>query len=841
MKESILLNAGWSLKRIEPAEKIDAGAVSVEGEWLDIGDFPAQIHEALLRHGLIPEEYLVGWCEKTLWTYDFDWLYRCVFPAVPGKRGRLDFLGLDTVADIYLNGRKIGSHDDFYCRSSFDAADLKDTNTLLVHFHNVKDILARMELNPEWQGLVMKCKLLRKPVHDFPPEEVQGSEYQGASPWVSLLGIYRDVFLVYPDETGAELSDETTELRAFLKEDGTGEIFFRFSGGECGGGMELTVKAAAGSIGENGTEYSASALCEAGASGYTAGVSLTINAALPWWPRGMGPQNLYMVRAELRRDGKLIDRLEKKIGFRKIETPSPFEFIVNGKHIRLFGGTMDPLQGYTHCWQPDRARRMFTMVENANMNVLRIWAEGEPLPDAFYEEADRRGILIWQDFFMGWGNYPDTEEYSAKCVSEVRELVLRLRHHASVLMWCGGNETMMGAVHEYKKVINKKLLYETFPALLEKLDPNRYYHPSSPSGGAWVNDPREGDYHTYNRVIEYPYGDYPNFTSECIRTAPPVLHSLRRIVKGELWPEAYDGKFRYEDTFPFPENWAARTHHEAKGHIKTGPYWEFYDADTPDQLIYRFAAAYAKDLRKELERIRMGSPDGNVPQSKRSKGYCCCKLLDTWPKIYCAVIDFFQEGFIPYYATKRGMQPLLLCFDRKDSIRLWFCNDSASDFHGSVELGLYNFSSEKFIAKETFKLSMPQCESGIIRDLADFMYFFPKDTALTAVLFDESGSYINDCVDYVAEERQLKFPAPRLTVEAKEREIKISSNHFARCVEIMGEKDGDPFGWLFSDNYFDLLPGYTKTIRVVDGPDSGIVKVKPHYSAESVTVSYGGK
>jgi hypothetical protein len=301
-----------------------------------------------------------------------------------------------------------------------------------------------------------------------------------------------------------------------------------------------------------------------------------------------------------------------------VESPSALEFLVNGKQVRLWGGSMDPLQGYTHCWQPERARRLFTMVENANMNTLRIWGEGHPLPDAFYEEADKRGILIWQDFFMGHGAFPDTPAYRKKLLSEARELILRIRHHACLLMWCGGNESIMGAEHDGKQMSGNEVLYEEFPALLKELDPHRYYHPSSPSGGAWANDPREGDYHTYNCVIEYPYQDYPNFTSECIRTAPPVAHSLRRFIKGDLWPAGYDGKFRYGDTFPFPDNWALRTCHRVRGEIKTGPYWEYYDADNAEQLIYRFAAAYGKDLRKELERIRMGSPDGKAPPSRRS-------------------------------------------------------------------------------------------------------------------------------------------------------------------------------------------------------------------------------
>jgi beta-galactosidase/beta-glucuronidase len=122
--------------------------------------------------------------------------------------------------------------------------------------------------------------------------------------------------------------------------------------------------------------------------GFEARLSVPIDHPLLWWPRGMGRQSLYQVKAELYRKGtpcELYDEIKKRVGFRTVENPSSMEFIVNGKRVRLFGGCLDPLQGYTHCYKPDRVRRMFTMVENANMNTLRIWAEGHPLPDSFYE------------------------------------------------------------------------------------------------------------------------------------------------------------------------------------------------------------------------------------------------------------------------------------------------------------------------------------------------------------------------------------------------------------------------------------------------------------------------
>jgi hypothetical protein len=838
MKETILLNSAWAIKKIAPTQKIDPLQIG-ENDWLEAKTFPAQIHDILLEHELLPKEFLDGWCAGAIWTDDFDWLYRCSFSGKESGAqalARLVFQGLDTIADIYLNGKLIASHNDFYISETVDVSGLiKNDNTLLLHFHNVKDALAGMELKKEWRGNMQKCKLIRKPIHDFPPDDPRGADYQGSDPWFSPLGIYRDVLLVYPDN--AEIGE--SDLRAKLADGGKGIISFKANINVDKKDAEFELRLTAKD--DEGKEVSASSICK----GETASLQLEVDHPHLWQPRGFGEPSLYHIEVAVYQTGKLVDSLKKQVGFRRVENPSSMEFLVNGKQVRLWGGSMDPIQGYTHCYQADFMDRVFLMIENANMNMLRIWGEGHPLPDSFYEEADRRGILIWQEFFMGWGAFPDNSEYRNACTAEARELILRIRHHASLLMWCGGNETIMASEHDGTLVNGDTILMKDFPNLLAELDPERYYHPSSPSGGAWANDPREGDYHTYNCVIEYPYGDYPNFMSECIRTAPPVLHSLRRFVKGDLWPAAYDGKFRHEDTFPFPENWVARTHHAAKGHIKTGPYWEYYDADNPEQLIYRFAQSYAKDLRRELEHVRMGSPNGNVPQAKRSKGYCACKLLDTWPKIYCAIIDYYKEGFIPYYATLRGLRSLLLCFDKKDSIRLWFCNDSANNFSGKVKLRLFSLESETFFASESFSVTMKQGEAGIVRDLAEFKYFFPKETILSAELLDDAGNVISDSIEYVTQERRLKFPDATISAKIDGDEIILRSDHFARCVEILGENNAEPsdlhaLGWLFSDNYFDLFPGEEKRIKVIAHAKMGTkITIKAHYASKQTVLAYG--
>jgi hypothetical protein len=387
-----------------------------------------------------------------------------------------------------------------------------------------------------------------------------------------------------------------------------------------------------------------------------------------------------------------------------------------------------------------------------------------------------------------------------------------------------------------KHVYSIELVDKLYPELIAELDPGRYFHPSSPSLGEWANDPRSGDHHTYDCVWQYPHKLFPNFISEHIRTAPPVMHSLKKIVRGELWPKGYDGKFTHGQEFPMPESWMERSHHPVQGHIKTGPYWEFYDADNAYDHVYRFAASYAKEMRAGLERARMGGPDESVPPQFRTKGHFSCKLNDTWPKVYCAVIDYFQEGFMPYYATLRAQEPVLVCFDIRDSIHLWLVNDSAEDVSGTVRFGLFDIEANRFALEREFRATMKQGESGIVFDV-DELKFFKKFYLPCATFDDDGGLWHSASIDYCCVERHYRFPEARLSARIAGNDIEIRTDSFARCVEITGAQGQDPFGWLFSDNYFDLLPGETKRVRIL-GKTQGSITLKPHYSRHSTTLFY---
>ena len=823
----------WKLKRIEPQESIDPARACEEEGWLPISKMPAQVADILYENGLLPEEYRVGWCCETLWIERYDWLYCCRFRAKETRGAGFLFEGLDTFADIWLNGIRIGRHEDFYLPQEIDVSGLiREENVLLLHFHRVSDILEAKEWDEKWEGAVTRCKQIRKPIHDFPPEGWSGEEesnYQGAVPYFTPIGVYGKIFFLTWQE--GRLEEVWANISVDETYDGTIRVRAKGFGPDSSLAYEVW-------YGEERVQEGDLPLERMAEERFEADAGIHIRKPQLWNPRGFGEQHRYLLRILLRCDGKTADVWERMIGFRRVEMPSCLEYRINGKKVRLWGGSMDPMQGYTHCYCEERAQRLFEMVENAHMNTLRIWGEGIPQPDAFYEEADRRGILVWQEFFLGHGAYPDTDEIKEACQKEAEALVKRLAHHPSLLMWCGGNETIMGAEFAGKYPFGKEILLKTFPEVVKRLDEGRYYHPNSPYGGEWSNDPREGDYHTYDCVWQYPYQDYPAFISEHIRTAPPAPWSLRRMVKQGDWPKEGELLDTYAHPFIWPQHWMERTHPGAKGIRKTGPYWEFHEAGNEEDMIYRFAAAYGQEIRRYGEQIRRGTKDPE--SSKRSKGYFACKLLDTWPKVYCAPIDFFQEGYIPYYALARLFEPVLLSFEKGESIRLWLVNDSDRNVEGTVTVGIYLPVEERFLRKDVFQAQVPQGEAEMVFDLAAYQ-FFPKDCILYAKLEEADQKKRCEAIDYVDIERHYRYGEANLEAELCEEELILQSDAFVRCVELTGSCGEDPFGWLFSDNYFDLMPGETKRVKVRCPKEEGKIRIKGHYLQSEKTVDYHRK
>lgn len=832
MKE-VILSQGWRLLQTEPQEKLDLSRIKKSDGWMEIASMPAQVQDVLLAHKKIPEEFLVGWCQDVNWMTEYDWVYALNFSreeSYKDCRCRMIFKGLDTYADVYLNGKQIVKHTNFYLPDEADVTELlEDENEVFIHFHRLCDILEKKEFPKEWEGQIQRVKVVRKPVHDFDPQNDWGAEYQGAVPYFQALGVYRDILLEYSQ------ANEITKMdvRAYADVNLDGFIDLKLQG-ICDT-EKIRVKY---TLTDQNGEKKISGLLEPEISfgAWKAEEQIFVREPRLWYPHGYGRPDLYNLKIELLLHGtETAASKSKRIGFKHVEVLSPLEFVINGKRVRIWGGSLDPLQGWTHCFIRERAERMYDMVLNGHFNTLRIWGEGIPYPDEFYDMADEKGLLIWQEFFMGYGPVPDTPEYVEEYKKEARVLIQRLKHHASLLMWCGGNETIMGAEVNFQTPYGKKVLLDVFPRLVNELDPGRYYHPSSPYYGEWSDDPRAGDLHTLDRVTQYPYAMYPNFVTEHCVTAPPALYSLKKIIKGEIFPENYTSLVKNDTELIMPRNWIERSSVGSLGQRKSGPYWEFYDADNAEDMVYKFGGAAGQELRRYGEMVRRGSAEPADP-SFRSKGYVTCKLLDTWPKIYCSTIDFFLEGYIPYYTIARLFSPVLASFQKDDNFRLWIVNDSGETFRGKVTYGAYNLLKAQYYVYETCRVEVEHCGAVIAADYAKY-HFIPMECVLFARVEDETGKFVYQSVDYIDVERQLKFPDALIQAEIEGDELILSADRFVRCVEILGATDGDDLGWLFSDNYFDLMPGEVRRIRIL-ARDHGEISIKGHYCKTKTTIVY---
>lgn len=812
MKQRIVLAEGWQLS-------------APEGGWLDIPWMPQGVHEVLHAQGLIGDDFLIGEGESLKWVAERDWSYRCSFTAQPGDaRCYLYFEMLDTVVTVLLNGQEIAAHKDMYLPLRVEVTGkLQAQNTLELRFTSPYTYMEQNPPLPEWEGKLPPFKMLRKPMHDF-------DNYLGAQPYLTPIGVFGEVCLEVVDVAELTLCDVEPMLSNGFA---AGAVAVHAAATRAEGlhGQVVLYGPDGGEIGACRLDFSP--------EGEAQSCVLVKNPQL-WWPRGYGSQPLYKVAVTLQQGQQVLDRCEKVIGFRSLRTDLDFNLEVNGVKVRMWGSNVSPFDGKTHRWNSERARNFLDLVELANMNTLRVWGEDEPHDDELYLECDRRGILIWQDFFTGYNMTPDTDELMELCAREAEYQIKRLRHHPCLFMWSGGNETIMGRDFQNPgdEVIGLSLLTEVYPGLVKQLDPGRFYLTNSPFGGTYANDPRAGDTHGYEMWWYSPGIQYPVAFSEHMRVSGPDVKSMRRWIPDadKLWPKDF-----VDATYPWkrqqdlmPPAWFHRVGNSLD--IKSGPVHEFRDADSPEELAYKYSMAHAKTFKDGIKRSRMGRPSGqNVPRICNM--HLIWKFADTWPLIYSAIVDYYHEPFIPYYEAKRSYEPVMCCFDIRDSINLWLVNDGVTDVAGTMEFGIFTPRTNQFLALHTVEAAMPAGQSGEVANL-DFLGSFRTENILYARFVDAENGIDYTNIDYVEVERRLIFPEAVLTLRMDGDVLCISTDQFARCVYLAGNEDGDEFGFYFEDNYFDLLPGVEKRVRVFGRHNKGTLTAKAHYSPYVATVAW---
>jgi beta-mannosidase len=549
-------------------------------------------------------------------------------------------------------------------------------------------------------------------------------------------------------------------------------------------------------------------------------VDITIPSPCLWWPHTMGKPNLYSLTVFLKHNGTIIDTKEVHFGIRTIEIieedqpddATSFIFSINGKRHFIYGANWQPLDAFTSQVTRDQYQAVLTMARECGFNMIRVWGGGIVEKEDFYALCDRLGIMIWQDFFFACAIYPTDDAFLKTIAQEEEGIIVRLRNHPCIALWCGDNEIDFCFFHlnpENYKDLNR-ISYEVTGALLERLDGgDRFYLPSSPSSKKGLPDDRKSrNYHNWDcwhhkKSHKSFATEEARFLSEFGRYAAPRYESLRKFVpEGKLWPVDND------------------TYMAHCGQLSTAP------PNLPDYknnfaaLLKEFGEPHNIEEFVSLTQVSQAEFYKFAYEHFRSRKYLCgggimWKLADTWPCLENSVIDYWGHPKPALYFLKRVFAPFLAFFrDNGETISLWLSNDSYVPVSARLELQYIDFRGKVLwglILNET--ISPDSAKAVHELRLASLPINESTAEALTVRAYDDFGREISRNVHFLKDLNEMRFPAPKVTIDYDGDVARVSTDVYARWVEL-----GNGPYQIWEDNYFDLLPNESRVVKKVIQP-----------------------
>ncbi len=793
------LNGNWQFRQCRTSE------------W-NPATVPGGVHTDLLALGKIPDPFVADNEFKVMWVAENDWEYRYDFTVHDDLLAEKNIVlvcdGLDTIADIYLNGTYLGHAENMFRSWEWDVKDLLRTgaNELHIVFGSpVRFITTKQAQLPLLGGgdIPGGPHLRKSPCH-------WGWDW---GPKLPPIGIWKDIRL---EGYSARLED--IHVRQNLDVDGA--VISADIQAEAMGKEEIHASITV--TGPNGERFESTEKLIPFVEGelYFADLSVKIPDPQLWWPNGYGAQPLYEVEVNLKEGENILDQRTYNIGLRTIELCQDpdqwgreFTFYVNGVRLFAKGADWIPTDSLPTRITRSMLEGLLKSAVDANMNMLRVWGGGYYPEDMFYDLCDRLGILIWQDFMFACGIYPADADFFDNFRVEAIENIRRLRHHASLALWCGNNEMEQGwcdwGWNKPEDPINQRLkdgydrmFHHMLPELLEDEDPDHPYWPSSASANTpfeGANNQVQGDCHYWDvwhgrKPFTAYRTQYPRFMSEFGFQALPPLKTIA--------------------TYADPTDWNM-TSYIMEHHQRSGSGNGLMIAQMTDtfRMPKDFPALVYLSLLLQAEGIRYGVEHWRRNRNRVS-GTLIWQLNDCWPVASWASLDYFGRWKALHYAAKRFYSPLLLSVaEHGKGMDVHVTSDLVEPVDVLVQWRLETLDGKRLSEGEQSLRAMALADTRV--GSYDFSTLVSADNQRQVVFIAEmwqDGELISRCVTPFVANKHLELRKPGLKaqsrVEGKTLWVDVSARYLARFVEI----SIDGIDAVFSDNYFDVPAGSTVTV-----------------------------
>ena len=676
---------------------------------------PGNVETALFENGItgdfMPADDLYSH-EKYDWVDDWTFERSFTAPKVSSReRLTLNFEGIDTVAEIYLNGEQIYFADNMHVKHVIDVTDkvMSGENNLRVVIRSAllaageyeEDMFSQPRLYANTHKLYYGGQShLRKARHEWGWDN---------APRLLTAGIYRSVYL---ETLPAERFDDVyVYTKRVTNESVSMGITWRFvtdSRSLYGYKVRITVSQN-GKVLESNEDKAL----------FFIGIRLfhfSRDKVKLWWPRGYGEQSFVDVKLELIRGEETVAEQSLRYGLRTLKLEytdcidennnGEFVFICNGEKIYINGTNWKPLDPL-HSKADAKVTRALELAYDLNCNMIRIWGGGIYEDTPFFDYCDEKGILVWQDFMLGCEVPPNDEKYLERIYKESEQIIKKLRNHPSLAVWCGDNENDMSlswGTYFGSNILPShiKVSRRTLPDCVIANDPYRSYVPSS----AYLSDEvfirnSAGDFsisppevHLYPKPLDYAKALRSCKSRFIGETGPIGMNPMTdnpRIFEREkerakrLWDAPRAGGVDAHQADDYFINWR-QTGKETclKYYGRDFSFDEIEDYYTAENVI-------CADVFKEvIEYCRTERPN--------KTGVIWWSMLDMWPMLFnFSVVDCDFVKKLPYYWIRQSQQSLLLCIVRKEldgDIALYTANNTLSEKKGEYKITAITESGE---------------------------------------------------------------------------------------------------------------------------------------------------
>ncbi|MGD0610431.1 MAG: glycoside hydrolase family 2 protein [Anaerolineales bacterium] len=769
--------------------------------WL-VGTVPGGVHTDLLALGRIPDPFVGDNEKKVQWVAESDWEYRRIFIAdkLVLREERLFLVcdGLDTLAEVWLNGHLLGRTDNMFRRWSWEVTRVLRAEKNDLH------LLFRSPL------AYIRSRQLEKPLQgggDLPGGPyLRKAPYQWGWDWgpkLPPIGVWKEIRL--EGYSRARLGD--VHIRQYHR----------------GDKVSLSIQAAVQTWGEQRLQVVATLKAPDGKT-FVAEVEVNDQKAVAeievpephlWWPNDSGEHPLYALQVDLQEREACLDQRSYQLGLRTIELRQQpdqwgesFTFVVNGVPIFAKGADWIPADSFPTRVSAAHLENLIRSASEAHMNMLRIWGGGFYEQEPFYELCDRYGILIWQDFAFACGIYPEDDRFFANVRLEALENIRRLHHHACLALWCGNNEMEQGwsdwgwnrpsdPANQRLKAAYDRMFHHLLPELLAAEDPDHPYWPSSASSGIAFADPngqQRGDTHYWEvwhggKPFSAYREQFPRFMSEFgFQGLPPY-----RTIQAYAAPEDQN-----LTSYVMEHHQRSR---EGNGLMIAQLTKSFRLPKDFQSWVYLSMVLQAEGIRTGVEHWRR--------HPERVSGTLFWQLNDCWPVASWSSIDYFGRWKALHYVARRFYAPVLLSVEEDGSrMRVFVTNDTPTPWKGELRWSLESVTGRR-LKGGTASLAVPGLSATPV-SILDFASRITeankRQLVFVCELWQARRRRAQQTIAFVPDKHlELKDPQirSRLSVNGRQLSIRLQSRCLARFVQL--ELAGADV--IFSDNYFDLPAG----------------------------------